>query len=58
VGLFYLLYSKYQQIKKKSKPAGLCWKSYNGPWLDLPSGKQTSKSTQKCVTEHKMKRLP
>jgi len=28
---------KYQKIKK-TKPDRFCWKSYNGAWLDLPSG--------------------
>ncbi len=46
---------------KKSKPDCLCKKSYNGPCLDLPSrqwSKNTAKSTQKCVAEHKTKLLP
>ncbi len=36
---------------KKSTPDCLCKKYYNDP-------KQTSKSTQRCVTEHQMKLLP
>ncbi len=36
---------KNQQIKK-SKPDCLCYKSYNVPSLDLPSGQQSQKNIQ------------
>jgi len=50
---------KYKEIKNKNLTPSA--RNYNGPWLDLPSGQRSKtkiKSTQKLVTEHKMKLLP
>ncbi len=53
-------YIKYQQIKNLNLTASVRNLIIGRGWIFHQDNnpKQTSKSTQKCVTEHKMKLLP